>query len=87
MDELKDECERRLLAMITVESVCAILMSADLHNVSTLKKHCLNFIVNNSDKIISRETTSAWQLSGLSARSDLINDLFYQIAVKKALPP
>lgn len=86
VDLLKGECESRLLGMITVESVCTILMSADLHNASTLKKHCLDFVVSNSDQVISRETTSAWQQSGLSARSDLINDLFYQMAVKNASP-
>lgn len=87
VDRLKGECETRLLGLITVNSVCAILQSADLHDTPTLKERCLGFIVSHSDQVISRDKGSAWAQFEETARSQLIMDLFYRLAAKKIEPP
>lgn len=67
---------------MTLDSVCTILQSADLHNAPTLKERCLGFIVSNSDRVIS-QGEATWQSFKRTARSELIDDLVYRLAAKK----
>ena len=86
MDSLKAECENLLGRLVTVEWVCAILQSADLHNASDLKDRCLNFVVSNSTVVVSR-SSKAWLQFKTAARPELIDDLLYRLAAKKGGAP
>ena len=86
MDSLKAECENLLGRLVTVEWVCAILQSADLHNASDLKDRCLNFVVSNSTVVVSR-SSKAWLQFKTAARPELMDDLLYRLAAKKGGAP
>ncbi|XP_017493310.1 PREDICTED: BTB and MATH domain-containing protein 43-like [Rhagoletis zephyria] len=80
---LKAQCEMLLGNLITVNSVFTTLQYAELHNALTLKERCLDFIVNNSDRVVSRDTESAWAQFEAAARPELLKDIFYRMAKKK----
>ena len=86
MDSLKAECENLLGRLVTVEWVCAILQSADLHNAADLKDRCLNFVVSNSTVVVSR-SSKAWLQFKTAARPELMDDLLYRLAAKKGGAP
>ncbi|KAH9390693.1 hypothetical protein TYRP_006272 [Tyrophagus putrescentiae] len=86
VDSLKAECENLLGRLVTVEWVCAILQSADLHNASDLKDRCLNFVVSNSTVVVSR-SSKAWLQFKTAARPELMDDLLYRLAAKKGGAP
>lgn len=69
--------------LITVDSVFTTLQYAELHNALTLKERCLDFIVNNSDRVVSRNSESAWAQFEAAARPELLKDIFYRMAEKK----
>ncbi len=79
---IKNECESLLSGLVTIDSVCAILQSADLHNAPTLKERCFGFIVRYSDQVVSRDSESAWAQFEAAARPELLKEIFYRLAAK-----
>ena len=79
---IKNECESRLFGLVTIDSVCAILQSADLHSAPTLKERCFDFIAKNSDQVVSCDSESAWAQFEAAARPELLKDIFYRLAAK-----
>ncbi|XP_017493312.1 PREDICTED: speckle-type POZ protein-like [Rhagoletis zephyria] len=79
---IKNECESRLFGLVTIDSVCAILQTADLHSAPTLKERCFDFIAKNSDQVVSCNSESAWAQFEAAARPELLKDIFYRMAAK-----
>ena len=48
LTRLKLQCEGHLVTMMSVTSVCEILIIADLHQSENLKKEAMQYLVNNA---------------------------------------
>ena len=51
-------CEKKLESEVTVASVMELLVLADLHNASRLKRACFNVVQHNSAEV---HQTSQWK--------------------------
>lgn len=82
MNALKVECEKQLSSLLTTESVCSYLMYADMHNASTLKENCFQFMTLYSSEVMS-SNNAAWQQFEKSARSDMLLELLRRVSSNK----
>lgn len=69
-------CEESLYSKLTVDNVVGILMTADIVKVETLKKKCMDFVVDHKDEVIS---TEGYKYLIKSGRSDLLSEVLRRI--------
>jgi len=56
VERLKKLCEKKILISISIDNAASILMAANLHQASSLRTSCLDFILRNFDAV--SKTTS-----------------------------
>ena len=59
LEELKNQCLDHLLDSMTDEMVCEGLFIAEMHNCSTLKGHCLEYIHDHKTAV---KQTEGWEM-------------------------
>ena len=75
MGSLKYLCEHYLASNLTIETVAQILLLADMHNAAKLKLACIEFITDNSRKVMA---TEGWKV--LAKNADLFAQLYDQLS-------
>ena len=56
VEGLVDYCEEVLCASLNVDTVCELLMLADLYHALVLKENCVNFITQNANDVMIKGT-------------------------------
>jgi speckle-type POZ protein len=56
VEGLVDYCEEVLCASLNVDTVCELLMLADLYHAPVLKENCINFIIQNANDVMIKGT-------------------------------
>ena len=77
VDSLKSACEQHLSTKLDIESVCEILLLADLHRAPNLKAKCIDYITDHSKQVMA---TDGWE--AVSLNLDLLSALFHQLSLK-----
>ena len=71
-------CEDSLADQLTIESVSEMLLLADRHSAAKLKTACIEYISENASEVAA---TKGWKV--LTKSSNLVTELFLELAVKK----
>ena len=79
MDGLKTLCSKYLASKLDIESVTGTLLLADMHQAPELKAACIEFMTEQSDKVMA---TEGWKAFLATNRMDLLADLFKNLSVK-----
>ena len=59
IDRLKRICEQRILAAISIDNACGILLTADRHSASSLRKRALDFVLRHYDAVVQTQAFEA----------------------------
>ncbi|GFO00379.1 speckle-type poz protein [Plakobranchus ocellatus] len=82
LERLKVMCEEALCSSLTIESVCDILVLADLHSAEQLKTHAIDFINSHATDVME---TSGWRTM-IQAHPHLIAEAFRALASQQSPP-
>ena len=74
---LKSQCEQYMSMHLSTDNAVQVLLLSEIHQADQLKNQCIEFIVDNADKMMS---TDSWP--ELAKRPNLGLELFKRISTK-----